>query len=157
MGENRAPPVGDDEFSSADRPPERTARQYAMAAISLIVAILPGGALLMIALASLSEGVEGVGCFLVAATLLGTLAILCARHAWNALTGPQRAWAASRRGRRRRCYRCGYDLRGSTRICAECGTPIPESYEELAARMLKIGDAPARSTELEEPEEPSEK
>jgi hypothetical protein len=36
------------------------------------------------------------------------------------------------------CEQCGYDLRGSTGICSECGRPIPPSRAIVAQRLREM-------------------
>jgi hypothetical protein len=56
-------------------------------------------------------------------------------RAWWIFTRRRWAWRRSMRVKRRICIRCGYDLRGGVEICPECGMPVPEPIDRIAARL----------------------
>jgi hypothetical protein len=56
-------------------------------------------------------------------------------RAWRIYSGRRFKWRNSMRVRRRLCIRCGYDLRGGVEICPECGMPVPEPIDRIAARL----------------------
>ncbi|MEZ0265533.1 MAG: hypothetical protein ACAI43_12460 [Phycisphaerae bacterium] len=75
----------------------------------------------------------------VAIGVLGLVVALMSYWGVKSLTWRRKRWRKSRRVQRRLCGHCGYDLRGATRACPECGWVIPESYESMAAKLDAIG------------------
>jgi hypothetical protein len=65
------------------------------------------------------------------AATIGTLlaAVIVKRRLWPALRA---RW----RRKRKRCTACGYDLRGSTGVCPECGLAIPASPQAARPPMI---------------------
>ena len=128
---------GDVDSSDEPIPPRRTLLDW----VGTVVFALVGVVFLLSCVASLGEVFE-VRRFeerlLIVVFCTGILGVpggLLCWQAWRMFTGRKARWRRTMRVRRRLCIRCGYDLRGGVKKCPECGKPVPESIDRIAARL----------------------
>ena len=128
------------ETSEEPIPPRRTLMDW----VGTVVFALLGVPLIFLfvtavgSLFSPGDFIERLIIFAIVVTILGLPGGLLCWQAWKIFTGRNVNWRRTMRVRRRLCVRCGYDLRGGVETCPECGLPVPEPIDRIAARLERM-------------------
>jgi hypothetical protein len=134
-------------------PPRRTVWDWLGTVLFAVLGVPPVFLCLTMLTALFSPGpiVERLVFVFLGVGFLGVPGGLLCWRAWVIFTGRKARWRQSMRVRRRLCIRCGYDLRGGVQVCPECGLPVPESIDRIAARleMMTGGSAGPEGGEAE--------